>query len=294
MMVQMVPRMWTFQIELPARTVAHLTLGMSIGIILLIKIIIVRFCKHLESSLVPMLGTGLLICTALLMGLSIPFSIREMQLSRATVGGTVYSQENVERVQRLLPDAGFPPEAPLEELASAAHLRQGRRVLLSRCVQCHDLRSILVTPRTPTNWFRTVERMGERSLLLNPIDTEDQWDVTAYLIAISPTLQASAAEKRAQENEAKEAQEEILSAVAEAEQPTHEAIAFDPDEARTVFERTCDLCHDFTRVEESPPSTSTEVRELIVRMVDNGLEAAKEDLEKIIFHLEQIYAASDR
>ncbi len=53
MMAQMVPRMWSYQVELPARTVAHLLLGMGIGATLFIKIAIVRLFKHLEGTLVP-------------------------------------------------------------------------------------------------------------------------------------------------------------------------------------------------------------------------------------------------
>ena len=55
---EMLPRLWQYQIELPARSVMHLVLGFSIGIILIIKISIVRFFKHLESTLVPFLGTS--------------------------------------------------------------------------------------------------------------------------------------------------------------------------------------------------------------------------------------------
>src|ERR1700678_1118042 len=47
LMVQMVPRLWNYEIELPARTVVHLVVGLVIGITLLIKIMIVRFFKHL-------------------------------------------------------------------------------------------------------------------------------------------------------------------------------------------------------------------------------------------------------
>ena len=60
MMWAMIPRLWTYQVELPAHTVAHLVLGISIGAILIIKISIVRWFKYLEKSLVPMLGIALL------------------------------------------------------------------------------------------------------------------------------------------------------------------------------------------------------------------------------------------
>ena len=61
LMIQMVPRMWTYQIELPARTVFHLVLGYSIGALLIGKIVVVRFFKHLESALAPVMGTTLLV-----------------------------------------------------------------------------------------------------------------------------------------------------------------------------------------------------------------------------------------
>ena len=44
-MSEMLPRLWNYQVEFPARTVAHLLLGMTIGVILICKIAIVRFFK---------------------------------------------------------------------------------------------------------------------------------------------------------------------------------------------------------------------------------------------------------
>ena len=49
MMWAMIPRLWTYQVELPARTVAHLVLGIAIGAILVIKISVVRWFKFLEK-----------------------------------------------------------------------------------------------------------------------------------------------------------------------------------------------------------------------------------------------------
>ena len=46
MMVEMVPRLWSYQVEFPARTVIHLCLGMTIGIILLVKISILRWFRR--------------------------------------------------------------------------------------------------------------------------------------------------------------------------------------------------------------------------------------------------------
>lgn len=286
LMVQMVPRLWTFQVELPARTVLHLTLGMTIGIILIIKIAIVRFFKHLESTLVPMLGTGMLIATFLLIGLSAPVGLREVQLSRQVGLGSELSVENRDRVARLIGEAGLPPEVPVAELATVDGLRAGRRVLLTQCVTCHDLRTVLVQPRTPSSWWRTVGRMADRSLLIDPIADEEQWRVTAYLIAISPELQSAAAKRRG-------AAVTVASGQQVADRVLSEASATpprsDPAVAREAFESYCSLCHELSVVSEAPPATAAEARELIGRMVDNGLIVSSEEIEAIFQHLVETY-----
>ncbi len=287
MMSQMVPRLWTYEIELPARTVAHFMLGMTIGIIIIVKLSIVRFFKHLESTLVPFLGTALFICTFLLIGLSVPFALKEVYLHRSTVGGTAFSPENIERVKSLLPNAGFPENVKLADLETVVSLRQGRDVLLSKCVQCHDLRTVLVKPRTPDNWVQTVNRMAERAVF-NPISDEEQWRVATYLIAISPELQKTFKEKRTQDivaTKSKAAVEGLnLSSL------NIEGKTFDLDASRRTFEATCTQCHKLSNVEKSPPSSPQDVRDLVARMVDNGLEAPEEDLQQIVFYLTRTYA----
>ena len=187
-MWHMLPRMWEYQVEFPARTVAHIILGITIGFLLVIKISIMRFFRHFEEWM-PYLGTAILLCTVLLLGLSVPFVFRESALASAAPGGSAYSQKSLERVARLLPGAGLPETAPLNELATASQLRAGREVLLSNCVKCHDLRTVLLRPRSPSSWYRTVVRMAEKPALFSPIDKWQQWQVTAYLIAITPDLQ---------------------------------------------------------------------------------------------------------
>ncbi len=85
-MWQMVPRLWAYQIELPVRTVIHLTLGILIGALLIIKLTIVRFFKHMEATLVPFLGVTVFICTFLLIALALPFSLREVYLQNTALG----------------------------------------------------------------------------------------------------------------------------------------------------------------------------------------------------------------
>ena len=77
LIVQMVPRLWTYQIEFPARTVVHLSLGMAVGVMLLLKIGIVRFFRRLDQTLVPLLGTSLLVSSVVLIGISVPSAFRE-------------------------------------------------------------------------------------------------------------------------------------------------------------------------------------------------------------------------
>jgi mono/diheme cytochrome c family protein len=288
LMWQMIPRLWNYQIEFPARTVAHLILGMSIGIILVVKIAIVRFFKHLESTLVPFLGTGLFVCTFLLIGLSVPFALKEISLHRSAVGGTAFSPENIERVRMLLPKAGFQSDAPISELATVSSFKMGREVLLSKCVQCHDLRTVLVKPRTPDSWVQTVNRMAERAVF-NPISDQERWHVAAYLIAISPDLQKSFQQKRQQEMETMKSKSvaeamirpEVLEAAA--------TKTFDLGGAKHMFEETCSQCHKLTNVEHAPPESAREAGELVVRMVGNGLKAPQEDLEQIVFYLAKTY-----
>jgi mono/diheme cytochrome c family protein len=287
LMSQMVPRIWSYQIELPARTVAHMCLGLAIGAILIVKIAVVRFFKHLESKMVPFLGTGLFVCTALLIGLSVPFTLYASYASHG-LSGTAFSQEGIDRVKRLLPSAGFPKEVRLDQLATEKSLRAGRIVLLSKCVQCHDLRTVLVRPRTPEVWVQTVHRMADRAVF-EPISYEEQRNVATYLIMISPDLQKSAQERRHQEisdEKSKAGSEMALNAMTLPESAT---ATVDLAKARKVFEATCSQCHKSEAIEKFPPATADDARNLVARMINNGLKASQEDLQQTLFYIIKTY-----
>jgi hypothetical protein len=49
LMVQMVPRVFDYQVEFSPRTVAHLMLGVTIGVILILKLAIIRYFKHFSG-----------------------------------------------------------------------------------------------------------------------------------------------------------------------------------------------------------------------------------------------------
>jgi mono/diheme cytochrome c family protein len=273
LMAQMLPRIWHYQIELPPRTVMHLTLGLAIGIILFVKIGIVRFFKHLESSLVPMLGVALLICTVLLVGLSVPFVLKEQYLSQQAFG-SVLSAENLARLKTLLPRAGLPAEADVDALASVRGLETGRRVLLSKCVQCHDLRTVLVRPKTPEAWLQTVNRMGDRAVIGKPIDQAERWHVATYLIAISPDLRQALIAKREQDLESQETLDAVRNLPSGAR--------VDMDIAKQTFASKCVQCHALPSPADIP---AEEAKSLVTRMVTNGLVATQEELTQIVAYL---------
>lgn len=314
MMWYMVPRLWNYQVELPPRTVAHLMLGITIGVLLLVKISILRFFRHFEEAM-PYIGTALLICTYLLIGLSVPFTLRE---SVRQVSSSVFSDASIERTHTRLQMAGLPPDAPLDKLATRRKLREGQDVLLKKCVQCHDLRTILARPRTPPDWVRTVDRMAIKPIIGEPITLEDQWTVSAYLIAITPELQVSAKEQRKQRMQVSQAQnalavltnpDEVVDEVivnpdevivnpdevivnpdeVEETDETPAEDTYDPEAARELFEITCSLCHDLSDVDNVPPTSEEETTELIVRMIDNGLFLEEEDIKIIARYLNETY-----
>ena len=285
-MWNMVPRLWSYQIELPARTVLHLALGISIGALLILKLTIVRFFKHMEAKLAPLLGIGLFLCSFLLIALVLPFSLREAYLESTALGDESMVRSRIKRVRDLLPTTGLNDETLLADLASRKGLIAGRRILAAKCIQCHDLRTVLARPRTPQAWKQTVSRMANRSTILNPITEDDQWFVTAYLIAVSPTLQQTLKERRRMETRAIESQVSMQSII---KLSAIDAVDYDHAAAEKLFTQKCSQCHDPSQVEQTPPATQADVIALVQRMVGNGLVANEVELGAIIRYLTVTY-----
>jgi len=287
--------MWTYQIELPARTVFHLVLGYSIGGLLIVKIAIVRFFKHLESTLAPPLGTTLFLLTIVLMGLALPSVWRERVLAAQALGGEGFTEERLQRVRDQLPDIGYDPETipqTIDEMASRGSLFEGRQLLRSKCVQCHDLRTILARPRTPKNWRDTVERMANRSTVVTSFSEQEKWQITSYLIAITPTLQNSIMERQKQLS----ASADSMNAIKKANETIGQASGdFDVVAAREVFESKCSQCHSPDLALDKSFESADEVQQTVTRMVSNGLEASMSEFEQIVRFLHQHHdlAAAD-
>lgn len=302
MMVKMVPRLWEYQVEFPARTTAHIVLGFTIGFLLLIKIAIMRFFRHFEEWM-PYLGTAIMLGTIILMGLSLPYVLQERALAQSAPGGSVTSPQSLARVATLLPTAGLPKEANVAQLATAKAMTSGRHVLLDNCVKCHDLKTILAKPRTPSNWWNTVERMAEKPALFAPMTETEMYEVTAYLVAITPDLQKATKQKREEQVARDEAMEQAMAeemlpaptgSAAPPPTPTPgsaapppapakpAAPAVDLAKAKKVYEEVCAQCHDLSDVDAAPPKTAAESREMIQRMIkENDAEISKDQFKLI-------------
>jgi mono/diheme cytochrome c family protein len=285
MMWYMVPRLWNYQVELPPRTVAHLMLGITIGVLILVKVAILRFFRHFEEAM-PYIGVSLLICTYLLIGLSVPFTFRETLLRTQT---RAFSDEGIARTRQLIETAGLPPEAPLDQLASKRKLREGQHVLQRKCVVCHDLRKILAKPRTPPDWVRLVNRMAIKPVIGEPIFPEEEWSVSAYLIAITPDIKTAVKQQRAEQMRTDEAKAAVQIAASIMEEEPTTADSYDEVEAKELFEDKCSQCHSLGDVEDYPPRSKEETTEIISRMIDIGLFLEEKEIELITRYINENY-----
>jgi cytochrome c5 len=284
LMIEMVPRLWRYQVEFPARTVVHMVVGFTIGFLLLVKISIMRFFRHFEEWM-PYLGTAIMLGTVVLLGLSLPYALHEEALAANAPGGSAFSKASQERVARLLPSAGLPGDVKLDELATASSLRAGRSVLTKKCVVCHDLKTILDQPRTPAGWYGVVERMGDKPTLVSSLTDRDIERVTAYLIAITPDLQKSRRQRREEELARAEAMKQAEMAMA-AVPPATMAMALpatvpmiDLTKAKMTYEQTCSQCHELSDVDGAPPASADDSTALIRRMIsENEAELSMEEI----------------
>jgi cytochrome c len=128
--------------------------------------------------------------------------------------------------------------------------------------------------------------MANRSTILNPITEDDQWFVTAYLVAVSPTLQETLKQRRKVERDVRESQTSMESA--EIRVKTEDS-GYDHASAEDLFKQICSQCHSHTQVEQASPGTKLEAIALVKRMVGNGLEASDSDLATIIRYLTMTY-----
>ena len=60
---------------------------------------------------------------------------------------------------------------------------------------------------------------------------------------------------------------------------------FDQASAAELFEQTCSQCHELDEVDAFPLFSHQDVRDLLSRMVDNGLDVTESELDQIAWYL---------
>jgi hypothetical protein len=307
LMIEMIPRLWQYQVELPSRTVMHAVMGIVIGVMLVAKITIIRWFQHFGKSL-PALGLGLLTATIVLATLSVPFAIRAQNFDG------IATPENIERVKRVLAEIPWEDATgrDLDALVTTEAFASGQRVLTGKCTDCHDIRTILQRPRSGDGWYDIVVRMAKKPTFGERMTDSDITEVTSFLIAITPDIQASAKRKRESEVGRAEASAKVTAAVEKTTSaasnagagsgsggdmavPAPTAKADDP--GRKLVMAKCVDCHEYSEVEKHGGDTTTGWAKVVTRMVvEQGLELDEADAQQIVNWLATTYpvVAGDR
>lgn len=270
MMVFMLPRLWEYQYELPARTVFHAVLAIAIGVLLITKILILVFFRHFEESM-PQFGFGLLICTVIMSVLSIPYALRAHDLD-----GQTTDPDNIERVKTLLAEVEMGEEVDRDLLVTKAGFERGRDVLVHKCITCHDMRTILVKPRTAKGWFSVNERMLDKPTVFgDQLAEEDIPFVTAYLVAITPEIQESAKQRRKESRQVLARTERMVEAAHAVEAVPVAAV--DEKAGEELLQVKCIDCHELDDVEEHGGDDEAGWRSVISAMVEEGTELTDDE-----------------
>lgn len=282
MMWHMLPRMWEYQYELPARTVFHAVVAIVIGVLLISKICILLFFRHFEEAM-PRFGFGLLVCTVLLVALSVPYALRAHDFGHETT-----SPDNLARVERLLADVDLGEGVDLKEVVSERGLDRGRTVLVTKCTACHDMRTILIKPRTANKWHEVNLRMLEKPAVFGErLSLEDVPWVTAYLVAITPDIQESMKSRRhARAAESKNA-EEVAESVHLADD--FEAPKIDEAAGEQLVLAKCTECHELDEIDEHGGDDVAGWRSVVAAMVEEGAEIDDEEAAQLSAYLAHRY-----
>ena len=98
-------------------------------------------------------------------------------------------------------------------------------------------------------------------------------------------MQRSAQQLDLQQRQRDEAQRAAAAATTKQTPPA----TYDPAAAKRLFEQKCSQCHESKLVEYARPKSEARVRELIARMVKNGLTATEKELAQIIQYVTETY-----
>jgi mono/diheme cytochrome c family protein len=284
MMWFMLPRLWEYQYELPARTVIHAVLAIAIGVLLVCKIMILLFFRHFEEAM-PRYGFGLLVCTVAMTTLSVPYALRAHDLE-----GRTADPGNVERVERLMAEVELEEPVDVSTLVTEQAFARGREVLVRKCITCHDMRTVLATPRTAKGWYSVNLRMLEKPAVFGErLELEDVPFVTAYLVAITPEIQQSAKKKREASRMVMARTDAMVMAVHDADSSA--APAIDMAQAEALFQKKCIDCHELDETEGHGGDDVAGWRSVVAAMVEEGTELTDEEADLVTQYLAVRYPA---
>jgi cytochrome c5 len=291
MMWNMFPRLWEYQYELPARSVIHAVIAIVLGVLLISKIFILVFFRHFEEA-VPRFGFAIMLCTVVLISLSVPHAARALDLQ-----GRIADPENIARVEQVLGEIELGEGAPdVAELTSHEGLQKGRDLLVNKCVSCHDMRTILLVPRTGARWHELVVRMQDKPdpFSSDPLTDDEIPYVTAYLVAITPDIQASRKRKVEEERTREAVEQKTVAAMAVPATPAADtsdaSLAVDEGKGKTILDGRCMDCHELDEIETFGGADIAGWSKVITDMVEEGAEITEEEARVLAPYLASIYA----
>jgi hypothetical protein len=152
-------------------------------------------------------------------------------------------------------------------------------VLTTRCVTCHDLRTILTKPRDAHGWYDIVRRMADKPMVIGePISDSEILFVTAYLIALTPSLHASVKVKAGGTEKQIAAEEAVRSLTAGAPME-----AVDPKVAGALVEKRCTECHDLDELDEHGGDDEAGWTQILNKMVvEEGAKVTAPEARTIV------------
>ena len=203
------------------------------------------------------------------------------------VGNTVSEENLLRTAEKLRAKATWLEEGEAERLATPTVLLEGREILATKCVICHDLKTIMDGPKTPDQWYKTCVRMAEKPTFGDPLTEDDIPKVTAYLVAITPDIVRHRFQKRTM----KKKQDEVASSLEI--KPKATAVEVDMEAARELVDDECTSCHELDILEEFEEKTEEGWREIVTEMIEEeGVELSEDDAEIIVQYLVLEYPSS--
>jgi cytochrome c5 len=223
----------------------------------------------------------------------VPHAARALDLQ-----GRIADPDNIARVEQVLGEIELGEGAPdIAELTSHQGLQKGRDLLVNKCVSCHDMRTILLVPRTGARWHELVVRMQEKPdpFSSNPLTDDEVPYVTAYLVAITPDIQASRKRKVEQERTREQVEQKTVAAMAMPATPATaaagaESLVVDQAQGKAILDSRCMDCHELDEIESFGGADIAGWSKVITDMVEEGAEITEEEARTLAPYLASIYA----